>query len=217
MTAGELLDQLESDPEWVAKSRAEEEWRLARQRRLLQEEEPLLTDLAAEGCFVRSVWDLVNTREPYPEAIPVLLRHLKNAAYDPAIRDGIARALTVRDPQVKAALPELFEAFRRDPEPRVNGPKWAIGNAIQLLYDDKYVEEIAALARDRSHGGARNVLLLGLAKSNSEAARETLELLQQDPDPDVSGVAGMALEKWHRNRARKQRGSPRKGKPPARG
>ncbi len=210
MTAAELMQELRSDPNWMAQADAREHWRLAVSERLRREQEPLIRDLAEAGYLVRSIDDLVNTRDPYPSAIPVLLRHLENTNYDPAIREGIARALTVRE--AKEFLPELVEAFRRDPDTAVNGPKWAIGNAIEMLFDDRYADQIAELVRDRSHGPARNILVYALGKSRSEAAREAIESLRSDPDRDVASIVDKAVGRWRRRR--RQRG-PRGRKPPS--
>lgn len=59
-------------------------------------EAPLVRDLNAIGYAVSSVWDLVNTASPYAEAVPVLFRHLQRS-YPVQIRDGIARALAVKE------------------------------------------------------------------------------------------------------------------------
>lgn len=179
MTAAELMQQLESDPEWVARRDARQRWRHAQAKRFARQEAPLVQEIREAGLLIDSVSDLINTREPYPEAIPILLRHLKKTDYDPALRGAIARALTVKDyPEI---LPAMIEAFRRDPEPRLNGPKWAMGNAIEALFDNRYIEEIAELARDPSHGEARSMVVRALGKSKSEVAEEALTELLSDP------------------------------------
>jgi len=196
ITAGELMKQLESDPEWVAKRDARERWRQNQAEAMRRKEEHIVREIEEAGLLVDSVWDLVNTREPYPEAIPVLLRHLENTGYDPAIREGIARALTVRGyPEI---LPAMIEAFRRDPEPRLNGPKWAMGNTIEILFDDEYVEEIAELAKDSSHGEARQMLVYALAKSKTRLAEETLQELLSDPQ--MADAAEEAIKRRDRRR-----------------
>jgi hypothetical protein len=192
ITAGDFAERLKSDPDWVAREKAREEWRRARKSRLQQLERPLIADLSNLGITVKSVWDLVNTTQPYPEAIPVLLCHLRRTDYPPEVREGIARALSRRDPQVKEAIPELLEAFRKDPDPGLNGPKWAIGNAIETVFDDRYVEQIVELACDRSHGPARTMLVRALAKSKTELAQEALQMLKKDPEPDVALAANQA-------------------------
>ena len=197
------MELLESDPEWVARRDARERWRLKQAEKLACEELPLVREIAEAGLLIDSVWDLVNTREPYPEAIPVLLRHLENTDYDPAIRDGIARALTVRGyPEI---LPAMIEAFRRDPEPRLNGPKWAMGNAIEVLFDDRYVQEIVELVKDPLHGEARDMLVYALAKSRSPVAEDTLQQLLLDPQ--LSMHAKKAIERRDRRRRKRPRKS----------
>lgn len=179
ITAGELLEQLRSDPEWVAKDREREVMRAKFRADLREESGPLLRDLESMGISIPSVYDLVNTSDPYPEAIPVLIEHL-GKPYHPRIREGIARALTV--PEAKPALPKIFEAFRRETDTSVNGPKWALGNAIYTLADESHVPEILSLVLDPSHGQARDLLVYALARSPSPEARNALEQLKSDPE-----------------------------------
>lgn len=201
ITAEQLMSELESDPEWVAKRDAREQWRKARAARIGREEAPLVREVSDAGLEINSVWDLVNTREPYPEAIPVLLRHLKRRDYHPAIREGIARALTVKSyPEI---LPAMIESFREDPDPIVNGPKWAKGNAIEVLFDDRHVEEIVELARDPTHGEARDMLVYALGKSKSPFADEVLQELLADPQLEIH--AKKAIELRERRRRKRPR------------
>jgi len=60
---------------------------------------------------VTSVWDLVNTRAPYPEAIPVLLEWLPRVRH-PRIKEGIVRALTVKEARGVAGK-LLIDEFKR--------------------------------------------------------------------------------------------------------
>lgn len=203
MTAEELMERLESDPEWVAQRDARERWRQKQSERILREEQPLVREIAEAGLLIESVWDLVNTREPYPEAIPILLRHLQRTDYDPAIRNGIARALTVKGhPEI---LPAMIEAFRRDPDPSSGGPKAAMGNAIEVLLDEGYIEEIADLARDPAHGEARGMLAYALVKSKSPVAEKALQELLSDPQ--MKKYVEEALKRRDRRRRKHKPGS----------
>lgn len=56
ITAAELMQRLQGDPEWKAREEAEERRRLARARRLAQEEQPLVQEAARADC--RSGWHL---------------------------------------------------------------------------------------------------------------------------------------------------------------
>ena len=68
----------------------EERWK-AYEDELRRSEEPLVEALREVGVSVTSVWDLVNTREPYPNALPVLIKHL-TGDYHPKVLANIARA-----------------------------------------------------------------------------------------------------------------------------
>ncbi len=200
MTAAELMKELESDPEWVSRRDARERWRRAQGERFAREEAPLVREIAEAGLIIDSVSDLINARGAYPEAIPVLLRHLKKTDYRPELRDAIARALTVKGyPEI---LPAMIDAFREDSEPRLNGPKWAKGNAIEVLFDDRYFEEIVKLARDPAHGEARDMLVYALAKSRSPIADEVLQELLADPQLEIH--AKKAIQRREQRRKRKR-------------
>src|SRR5688572_3930589 len=95
-TAREFLDQLARDPEWVARRNVAEAKRSELEHRLAHEQLPLIRALERAGVEVESVWDLVNTADPYRSALGVLLEHLEHP-YSPRILEGIARALVTKD------------------------------------------------------------------------------------------------------------------------
>ena len=117
MTAEDLMAKLQIDPEFVRKNEERDAARLALEERLTAEEKPLLADLADSGIQVRSVYDLVNARWSYPSAIPVLIKHLR-FPYDHRIREGIARALTVKESRGNSAR-EILEQLKREPEKQI--------------------------------------------------------------------------------------------------
>lgn len=59
-----------------------------------QMERPLMDELAEVGINAE-VWDLVNTSAGYPEAIPILVKHL-SMPYNRDIKEGVVRALAVK-------------------------------------------------------------------------------------------------------------------------
>jgi len=96
-TAAELMARLQADPDWVrrnAEREAKESARVAQRLKEIEPEEaPILVELANVGVKVRSnlahqlglepdptpvrsISDLVNTRDSYPEAITILAKHL---------------------------------------------------------------------------------------------------------------------------------------------
>src|SRR5690242_4230961 len=105
-TPGELLSELESNPAWRAAREARDRARAVRAEAVASDERELVAELRACGYDVDSVYDLVNNAPhpvlarrflgPYPAAYPVLVRHL-DVPHMRVVREGVIRALTVRD------------------------------------------------------------------------------------------------------------------------
>jgi hypothetical protein len=115
MRADEFMAMLEADPDWVRRRDERLARHAAEVEKLRVEMEsdaaPLRRDLSAVGLDVSSVWDLVNMSAPYPQAVSVLLRHLATARHQ-VVREGLARALTVREAEGIASGPILGELKR---------------------------------------------------------------------------------------------------------
>jgi hypothetical protein len=154
--------------------------RVAENRRA---ETPLVAELQAAGVQVRpgvlveTVWDLVNTASPYPEALPILLAHLPRP-YPAAVQEGIARALAV--PATRALGWEvLTRLYREEPVARV---KAGLAAAIAAASANEVLEDVLALVRDRRHGESRVLLLSALRRSRDPRAAAALVELADDPD-----------------------------------
>jgi hypothetical protein len=176
--ADELQRELEIDPAWVAAREREESERQARMAAWRKAEEPLVQELQRAGYSVESAWDLVNTATPYPDALPVLLRHL-DRPYPDRVREGIARALAVRG-DAQFAWPRLVELYEREP-PGTNA-KDGLAVALAAISDRSTLDELIALAENQRHGESRVLLIRGLTRSRQASARAAVERLQSDPD-----------------------------------
>ncbi|HET6585412.1 MAG TPA: hypothetical protein VFG69_18265 [Nannocystaceae bacterium] len=176
MTAQELMAKLDSDPEFVAAKAREEEELQRRVAELRRAEAPLLEELRAAGFGVESAWDLVNTSAPYPSALPILVDHLSRP-YPGAVREGIARALAVRE--AKFAWDVLTRLYPQEQEERV---KDGLAVAIAAVADDELIGDVIALARDPRHGSSRLLLLSALERSADPRAKATLMELGTDPE-----------------------------------
>jgi hypothetical protein len=154
----------------------------------------LLEDLADAGYPVASVHELRVSGVRYTNAIPALVNHLPRASSS-ADAEQIVRALSV--PWAKpAALKPLIAQFSKPPVPS-DPPgellRWAVGNALWVLWDDAEYDSLLPLILDRRFGKAREMLVLGMAKSRRpEAVSVLLDLLD---DPAVDGHALQALRK----------------------
>jgi HEAT repeat protein len=153
--------------------------------------------LCVVGLPVSSVWDLVNSKESYPQAIPVLLKCLQ-MEMDPRVKEGVVRALTVREARTIAAKP-LVQEFLKVSEPD-SSLKWAIGNALAVVADDSVFEEIAGLVSDSTNGRSRQMLVEALGRmKNPRAVDLAISLLDEE---EVAGHAIVALRKLRAKRAR---------------
>jgi len=180
------------DPAFAGQREARNREIAERSARLRIEEEPILADLRRVGWNVESVWDLVNTSTRYAEAIPILLQHLM-LPYSDRTREGIARVLAVPEPEVRKAWPILAEEYRKAPtgwgiiapgdtkEYRL-GAKDGLACALKVAVTDESLPELIALAKDRTQGESRLLLLRALRKSKNPLAKQAIEDLASDPD-----------------------------------
>jgi hypothetical protein len=182
MTAGELMNRLQSDPEWVRENARREAEFKARVEQLesemAPEEKPLLADLASVGIQVETVWDLVNAKWDYPAAIPILAAHLQQVRH-PRVREGIARALTVPEARGAAARVILAELQRADNSSsemqcaigRPSEARWALANALTVVADKSMADAIEALIADDRYADVRERLKTALAKLSTRRER----------------------------------------------
>jgi HEAT repeat protein len=146
------------------------------------------------GLDVNSVFDLVNTRRPYPQAIPALLRVLPTVQ-DHWIKEGIVRALAVPEARGLAgrSMVAEFERIRPDEPPERQLLKWAIGNTIEVIADSEIADDVIRLLRTPEHGKAREMLVLSLLRLKDSRVEDLLlELLD---DSQLAGHAVSAIAK----------------------
>lgn len=142
---------------------------------------------------VADVWELLEAREPCPDAIPALMAALPQVA-DLRIKQAIARALAVAEARPLAAG-ALWNEFLAAPawKRRELQVKWAIGYALGVVCDDSVFGAVEALLRDRSHGWARTGLVYGLTHMRERRDSAVALLLDLLEDPDCAADAVTAL------------------------
>jgi hypothetical protein len=191
-TADQVLAELEADPEFRARRDAREAAFEKRRVDLARAEAPLVADLRAAGVAVNSVYDLVNTRESYPAALPILIRHL-DVDYPPPIVEGIARALAV--PAAHVAWRKLVDRFKSS---RDVGPQQGFAVAVAGTANDERLDELIELVLDPRYGTSRVLLVSALERSKLQKARAVLEALQSDPQ--IGQGAKAVLKKLNRRK-----------------
>ena len=155
-------------------------------------EHDLVTELRAVGVAVNSVWDLVNTRSGYPDAVPVLVMGLRRVAGDPdnaRLVEGIARALSVKQAR-PAAAPALIECFDRVEDESV---RWAMGSALDIVADKSSVSGLLELAGQSRYGSSRQLVVSALGRVGKDRPEVVELLVRLLGDDDMAAVAASAL------------------------
>lgn len=160
----------------------------------------LVSELTDAGYPVASVSELRDSGLRYAAAVPVLLKWLPIVPLSE--KQGIVRALSV--PWAKSqALDPLIAQYREEPvpsDPMGESLRWAVGNALEILWDDTRFDDLAALTADKRFGKAREMVVLGMGRSKLPKAVDVL--IRHLDDPEVSGHAVKALGKLRDPRAR---------------
>lgn len=196
ITAGELMAELNSDPEWVRdmeERQAQHAAKVAEQRAELEPETgPMMEELHALGVKVvmnaarqldlepeerpgqtpvpiKSVWDLVNTPSSYPEAIPILAKYLQVARH-PVLRNGLARSLTVKEARGAAGRVILHE-LKSEKDPAGSEERWALANALTMAADESMEDELRTLIHDPRFADVQSTLTKALEDLRKRVAR----------------------------------------------
>ena len=179
LTAEQLIAELAADPEIQRRRAVFEAKAKVDHEAYSRAERPVVEALQASGFDVESVWDLVNTKEPYIGALPILLAHLQRD-YPAKVREAIARAMAV--PDSRFAWQTLLSLFKRDFDREPNGVKMAVGLALSAAADDSVMSDVIALVSDPRHGQNRIVLIAALKRSRTANARAALEAARNDAE-----------------------------------
>lgn len=188
--AVELMSRLNADPEY-RRRKAEFAADLEQRAKVWRHaEQPIVEDLRRAGQDVSSVWDLVNTSTPYPDALPVLLEHLSRGGYPDRVLESLGRALAVR-------LASFAWQTMRDLYIRAEGPGETEGLAVALAASATaaHLDSIIELLDDDRLGQSRIHLLRTIKRLGGERGLEVLESHRDDP---LFGKEATALLKRRR-------------------
>ncbi|TMK79760.1 MAG: hypothetical protein E6G47_07790 [Actinobacteria bacterium] len=155
----------------------------------------VLSELAEAGYPVHALADLRHSRTQYRSAVPVLMKWLPRVK-DRGVKEDIVRALSVpwaRQSETARALLDEFREVDPEADPDGTGLRWVLGNALEVVWDDSFFDELVQIARDRRFGRARQMVVLGIGKSRDPRAASVLIGLLDDED--VSGHVVKALGK----------------------
>lgn len=193
MTAGEFLRKLEADPEYQRRKAASDAELAERVKELRTAQRPIIEDLASVGVRVESVYDLVNTSEPYPEALPVLMAHLERGGYPERVMEGLGRALAVKPAVVFWDRLKARWLGARDP-----GEEDGAAVALAACATKAQLDDLLAFLSAEERGQSRIYFIRPILRVGGHRGRDIVEGLRADP---VFGLEASALLKRRKPRA----------------
>jgi hypothetical protein len=186
ITAADFMAELEIDSQYQARSAAAGAECDARARELDLAAMPIVADLRAAGFAVNSVWDLVNTSEPYPAALPVLLDHLTRGGYPDRVMESLGRALAVVPAaSMWTALRALYLAAKG------HGEQEGIAVALAASATPEHLDSLISLLDEDSRGDTRIHFLRAIRKVGGNRGEIVVEKLRSDPlfGPEATALA----------------------------
>lgn len=163
----------------------------AAQRLARRAEAQVVADLVAAGFDVGSISELRESGHRYRAAVPVLMDWLPRLT-NANVREEVVRALSVPWAGREASR-LLIDEFQRVDQSENPSWRWAAGNALNILADDSDFEDLVGLAVDQRYGRSRQMIVLGLGKSERPEVGDVLVGLLGDPE--VNGHAAHALRR----------------------
>jgi hypothetical protein len=169
-------ERLRTDPAYRAQTEAVEAERQARMEELRRAEQPIVEDLRNAGVEVSSVWDLVNTADPYPKALPILLSHLQRGGYPGRVIESLGRALAVK-PAASAweRLRHLYLAAHG------RGEEEGLAVALAASATAEHLDGLIALLDETSRGSTRIHFLRPIKRVGGKRGLDLLTSLKDDP------------------------------------
>ncbi|MDE9543240.1 hypothetical protein [Xenorhabdus bovienii] len=194
-----VSSKLSADPTLVAYREAREKEKLERWKRMAEEQKPLLDELKSVGISVDSLSSLYKEK-PYPQAIPILLKHLQ-LPYSDSLHEWIARSLGVKEAQYAWSI--LVEDYKKTQEGwGIKGPgdtkalrlgaKSGLAATLSDIVTSQTLGELIALARDPANGTSRILLLYALQKRRNKNAQVQVALAELIHDP----VLTLEISRW---------------------
>lgn len=176
ISAADLMAELQNDPEYQSRMAAAEAERQERTRRLREAERPIVVDLRAAGLDVDSVWDLVDTSDPYPAGLPVLMEHMERGGYPERVMESLGRALAVK-PSV-AFWDRLRDRWLRA---RDLGEEDGAAVALAACATKSQLDDLIEFLSVEERGQSRIYFIRPLLKVGGDRGREVVQGLRSDP------------------------------------
>ena len=170
------MRELEHDPEYQRKFQAAEAERQVRVAKLRRAEQPIVAALRAAGVQVNSVWDLVNTAEPYPDALPVLMEFFEQGGFPGWVMQSLGRALAVKPSVI------FWDRLKaRYLEARSDDEEETAAVALAACATPAQFDDLTALLTDGERGSNRVFFVRPVLNLGGQRGRDLVQTLRDDP------------------------------------
>ena len=191
-------------PEKVGQVRGADAKRLAEIKSNIEAAMDIDRELMALGMPF-GVGDLANVRASYPEALDVLIRHLKRP-YPAGVEASIVRALAVRygGPKVFDAV---YQHLLQGHERMGQNLLFALGLAISETASKGNADQLVRIALDARFGAARGPIIdrIGaLARTQPDLRKALVRILNDPPPYNGNAIHALRIAKDWRHAARAQ-------------
>ena len=176
ISAAERWRSFENDHGYQRKVLAAEAEREIKVEGLRRAEQPIVADLRDAGVQVDSVWDLVNTAEPYPAALPVLVAHLERGGYPDRVMESLGRALAVKPAVVFWDRLKALYLGSRNP-----GEEDGTAVALAACATKDQLDELIGFLAVEGRGESRAYFIRPIKRLGGERGLRVLEALRDDP------------------------------------
>ena len=148
------------------------------------------------GFTVNNVYDLVNTKQKYTEKIHILIDLLKYDFTEIKIKEGIVRALGIKEASGLANNPLIQEYKKSVADKQKQYYCWAIGNTMCVMALGRIKSELVENVLIKLLNDSEVVLqaIYSLGKLKSAKAKPKLIALLNHKDKIVSKEAAKALK-----------------------
>lgn len=155
----------------------------------MNEMEKIQVSLSKVGIEIKDIYELVNSKKTYPDAIPVLVSTLTSGIEEDNLKEGVIRALAVKEAKGKigSILIDEFHMTSKD-KPLL---RWAIGNTMEVVIGKEDLEKVIEIVLDKSNGMSRQMFVVSLGNIKSEKSENVLINLLDDDEVAAHALNGL--------------------------
>jgi hypothetical protein len=140
------------------------------------------------GFTVNNVYDLVNTKQKYTEKIHILIDLLKYDFTEIKIKEGIVRALGIKEASGLANNPLIQEYKKSVADKQKQYYCWAIGNTMCVIVKKDDIQDLIDIVENKSNGFSRQMFVMALGRIKSELVENVLIKLLNDSEVVLQAI-----------------------------